>query len=447
VQEIYRRAVEAVVRDFPAVDTWLTKTNDCASGFCWAEKLYNRPNGPSACAGGAPSGMAAYAKALLEGSRAAGVEAFNLFESGIFPAERILARAMMPAGAAISPDDGGSPRVMGMGSVSYRTAPVRYLADPVRVVDAALKAAAVDGPAVITANLGQHYYTDCADLDTVRMEFGLFAEARRKRPEGRIEKLEFIRDFIAKRCGAEGKELFEGYMLLHDAFGALSVVDRGLAEMNIYGALSTRWLTRPFVPFQEELRSDEESYWMRHIFNPAGVEARRNFLDLHGGLLTGAIDRGHEWDLRRSFFAKVIAGFEKAASQFEKSASARAKAIAKAARLYAGVWRNCRNAIEFGLLRSRAAEKPMIVPPDGTQGDEDRARMYDVMRDEIDNVTAFLGTLGDADPERTLTVATDARDEDTFTLGADIREQLRRKVRIMLERWKDVDRLYVAPHL
>ena len=43
-------------------------------------------------------------------------------------------------------------------------------------------------------------------------------------------------------------------------------------------------------------------------------------------------------------------------------------------------------------------------------------------------------------------VAADPAEEDTFTFGPDLVDQLRRKIRTTMEHWLDFDRLYPRPN-
>ena len=293
------------------------------------------------------------------------------------------------------------------------------------------------------------YSRDYTDLESTRLELTLFNAARELGEIDHRQALDLLHDTLAQLYGREAApHLTEGYRCLHEVF-RIQNLGGGLGRLALfYGSVSTRWLTRPLVAFQEKLAEEETAYYMPHIFNPRGIEGRRDLLDVHGTLPTGAVGRAPEAGMRNAWFGGLLDGLNSAAAAFERSGIVRGETPARAARLLSCIWRSCRNTIDFGLLPARAAEKPFAPAVEGMPvGDPDRQRMYEVIRDEIDTIRRFVITWDDEDPERIVTVAAKKEDEDTFTLGPDLREQLNRKILIMISKWEDIERLYAPPHL
>lgn len=445
VQAVYRRCARAISTDYPEIDTWLALANDCGSGYCWSTNLYNGPNGPAACKSkGAAPAIAAYNRALIDGAGDAGVEAISIISNFISPEDARQARPDLPEGAYVPPE----PRLRGAGSITARTWPIRHLSDPIRTALTGSRISNENPPDVISYGFDQWYGNDHTDLDSARLELTLLRKAMASEPRDFAGAMALVRDTLSEvvEPGA-ASDMLEGYRLIHEMVELMDV-GGSMANLAGYGFLSARWFTRPFVAFQEELTNEEERHYLPHIFNPRGVQGRRDLLDIHGITYASVIDRNPEWNLRNGWFRTLSSNMERAADAFEKSETPRGQTVAKAARLMACVWRTCRNTVEFALLRNRAQEKPATAAIEGAPiGDVDRQRMYEVLREEIDNVRAFLDIWGPDDPERVVTIAGEGDTEDAFLFGADLRDQLERKIQIMVDKWEDVERLYEAPHI
>ncbi len=66
------------------------------------------------------------------------------------------------------------------------------------------------------------------------------------------------------------------------------------------------------------------------------------------------------------------------------------------------------------------------------------------MRDELDNAGELL-QLVEGDGPDVLCRAADIRYEDTFLLAPDIADQLRKKISIMRDHWRDVEAYLATP--
>jgi hypothetical protein len=447
VQALYREAARSLSADFPALDTWVAHTNDAGAGFCWSANLYNGPNGPAGeeAEGPAPA-VAAYHRALIGGAADGGVDAISVSASGLVTSDALAAQPLLPEGAYLRVE--GSSRVMTLGSAGSMTMPIRHLANPLATLFAAAPLADGTAPEVVFFRFDQPYNTDAEDSESIALELRMLQTAQREGRVGYRRALEVLEDALAERYGmAPAPALTEGYRQLYEHFRVERMAGLMRSLMGpLYGAVSTRWLTRPLVAFQEKLTEEETGHYLPHVFNPRGVEGRRDMLDIHGLKFVGVIDHGPEHALRDGWYEEMSASLERAAATFDAADIPRGATMAQAARLLACVWRTCRNTVEFALLRERASESDHVPAIEyKTYGDPDRQRMYAVLRDEIDNTRRFLALWDIDDPERVVTTAEHARDEDSLTPGPDLRKQMEAKVRIMLDHWEDVERLYKAP--
>jgi hypothetical protein len=83
--------------------------------------------------------------------------------------------------------------------------------------------------------------------------------------------------------------------------------------------------------------------------------------------------------------------------------------------------------------------------PEFQPGRPERTWLYEVLRQEMDNTNDLIRLMTDS-PVPLFETAESAAEEDAFTLGPDLADQLRRKVAITMRRWKEFDRLYPRPN-
>ena len=103
----------------------------------------------------------------------------------------------------------------------------------------------------------------------------------------------------------------------------------------------------------------------------------------------------------------------------------------------------------MGVLRERNATK---LAADGFRpekigsltGDPDLLLMYEFMRDELDNTTELLQVLEQTGLDIICHSET-GEEEDTFKLGPDLIEQLKKKMKIMRDHWLDAQSRMASP--
>ena len=454
IQAMYRDGVEALIERLPEIDTFYWWTNDSAAGFCWYPYLYPGPNGPEACREQGPiPAMAAFHSAVLDGSRARGVQD----PMSIMTQVRIWDDQRMPAGSHRYPAPDASR--WGIGSiaadVSY-TYPVGHLWDALGRLDQVRAVQDAEPPAVIWW-LSDVYHRASIDPSSARRQVRLWAAANRQpeRLAHTVERIGLVRDLAEAEFGpAAAGDAVDAWAHLQRAFdrqvrGPFALP---LPWVPAYGAVTHRWLTRPLVAFPSALTAGEEAHFLPHVFAVGDEERRSNLLDVHG---YPAADARAPYDLRSRHYNEMVAAFEAAAGAFERAASKASGSAerdlataARAARLMASIWTTVRNWIEFGVLRAqgreRAADDPTrLSPHDREDAETYRRRLFAILRSEYDNTLAFQRQLG-ADPEGVVTRAATPAEEDTFTLGPDLQAQVTRKRQIMLAHWQDMARLVPA---
>lgn len=120
-----------------------------------------------------------------------------------------------------------------------------------------------------------------------------------------------------------------------------------------------------------------------------------------------------------------------------------------ALRIHASLFRSIGNFAEARQIRDRNAEK-INGPIHRTNkeskwtGDADLLKFNEIMRDELDN-TAGLIDLLEKNGTNELCLANDAAYEDCFLLGPDIIAQLKKKNKIMINHWRDIEDYMTTP--
>ncbi len=449
VQEVYRESAAGLCRRVGIMDTFMFKTNDAGSGFCHAAILYNRPNGPRGCrsAGVAPH-VAALHRAVIEGAREGGSQV-ETFMTNVRPGgDADLCRPLLPEGAHVLPESGEGVTAR-LGGGLGNTYPLRYMVDPLGFLSQ-LEGIRRREPRTIFFSLGAEYQKAHTELTSVELLFRLiraFHETPTSAIKDRLTLLEAVALEVHGPAAAEA--MVEAWYALHEHFRLRSVRPRP-NHYCMYGGLSARWLTRPLVAFPCELTSEEERYWLPHVFNGFGDEGRRNILDLHGGRAGDAVGPSRDVSFRNNWFSTIDTSLARAGRAFEAAAEKGAESTRLSARAIAVsrcIWRSCRHALEFGLLMEQfQLREGMWTLGERPEGDPERAQVYQIVRDELDNALELIGLL-ESGGDQVVVMADKLEDEDTFLLGPDLADQLRAKRKTMLAHWRDFDRVFLPPHL
>jgi hypothetical protein len=384
----------------------------------------------------------------MEGARSAGceVETFMTNVRGDHDAE--LAHPLLPAGAHLLPE----PEEGVVGSLSGSlggTYPVRYLADPLGFLGQ-LEGLRRHQPRTILFSLSSEYQKAFTELPSLELLLQLTRAFLEKPARGRRAQLALLEEVAARLYGSEAAEpMLEAWCALHEHFLLRSVWPRPNHYL-MYGGLSARWLTRPLVAFPARLTPEEEGFWLPHVFVGFGDEARRNILDLHGGRAADVAGPSRDASVRNNWFGTVDSSLARAGRAFAAAAEKGvevARLTAQAIAVSRCLWKSCRHALDFGLLMEHAVPRGgMWVLGEKPEGDPERLRVYQLVRDELDNSLELIGLLESGGSEVIATAAT-PEDEDTFILGPDLAGQLRKKRAIMLAHWREFDEVFIPPHL
>jgi hypothetical protein len=433
-------------RCVPNLGAFVFKTNDAGAGFCWASALYSGPQGPSACRALTPGQhVASFVNALHEGARQGGgdvpvyIGRSNFWNNEIHDIERCL-----PPNTHVADRDRS---LTATGSLLGSCNPAHGLFDPLailaaaeRVRDARLETVFVDFRA--------SYDRAGESATTVGRVVDLLIHGLEHPAPTLLGRLQSLRAWAAAWAGEAAADAL--WQACHDLHAALELrgaaVGRSFAPL--YPGVSLRQLTRPLVFDPVRLSSDEEAYFLPHVFNVDRDEARRDRIDLHGSRMAGPPATATEvpgLPATVRLLASAARNFESVA---QGPAAAEANRLGAACRVLASTLRSASNFYFAQLIRDGYADRVEAGPeiakrlPGGTP---DLLRWYDLARDELENAEELLALLEGRGLD-SIVHAVDAAHEDTFRLGPDPVADLRRKVVIMRDHWRDAEGYMQSPN-
>lgn len=456
VQECYRCAVKTMLTECPLLDTIGFLPNDSGSGMPWSGKLYVNVNGPSDTLN-KPMGkrIRDFMRAMRQGGLDAGVEVrihvivnnrFLLHETeDIF---RNLEQGFGILGRAPN-DPEGEYSLLRMGNWSDGSG-IRNMPNPESVIGFA---------SAIKTTPVKRFHTE-GDSETF---FTAFKTAMAEPAAENTRQLIAVMGKIADSIYAKDvrDELVDAWMHINRAS-----LRKQSAGVPILPAVMLRWLTRPLVPFQQELTEEERVYWEPYIYQSEASqpESYLDYLNLTGKAMCSTWGES----------ARICCGIDtvvseyraaaaKLASACEKTSDNRARSLIQADldRVKASV---ClvfcvRHTLQMGALvreRDKDREEP-ITPedvgkvdtgepdmPKGSMGSRSLFYMYRTMRWELDNMYELISLMEKSEvplftvvPENGLATA--------LQLEPDLLDNLKKKVRIMLKYWRTAERGYCLP--
>jgi hypothetical protein len=271
-----------------------------------------------------------------------------------------------------------------------------------------------------------------------------------KRPAvGAIAALERLKEVCGRWGGGDG--LFDALVELHGALEHFRAAVPRVFYLAVNGGVSMRYITRPLLAVPEALSREEESYFLSHIFNVSVEDARRDYLDVHGGSWTGYLP-SEGTDPRVEAMKGARVRLEKACGILERVGAAREGFVGRMAlglRMYCSFMRSAGNFYAAGVIRKRnPALRDRVAQVRDKQaswgGDSDLMLLNEIQRDEFNNVEELIEMLGNGGLEL-IVRAEKAEDEDVFLLGPELMEQLAAKRRLMRAHWLDAQGILAPP--
>jgi hypothetical protein len=284
------------------------------------------------------------------------------------------------------------------------------------------------------------------------MNIKIFEAMRATPPKNQVENLQVLRRVAAAEVGeAQADDLMEIWKAADDVNDTLDALDFGpLFRM---GHLLGRWITRPMVPFPEELTDEEKATYRPFLFQARSEEQADNLIDIQAM-------RMYEGYGARLLFQRVIElatprieSAMRAALRLHEAAAndgARARWTLQHQRLEAVLLllHSADNMVKYQAqldrIRSLGTE-PEPNPPLGALSSWDRTDLMQTARDEIE-IAIRLRQLIQNSSETIIQTGATAEEEYIMLLGPDLRDQLKAKIDVMNNHWRDYDRLFTVPN-
>jgi hypothetical protein len=448
---LYRESMQLLLKTCPEVEQFNWVTTDAGSGFDWAASLYPGINGNTNYQ---DRPMSDRVSGFLINAQQAARDAGHEIQINLNP---IAARQWMlptfspdvleniarklPRGLAVQGREGPDGRrfaavgTRGNGEPFY---PVLGIVIP------SMSPVEGDAGTRIAFNLG--------DATTIDFNYRMLKFTHNMPMRTLTERLAALRAFAASEVGdAQADNLVEAWGALNDVQHNLAVLDFGPVLMQ--GHVMARWITRPMVPFPDELTAAEKKDYRAYLFQAKGDAQADDLIDIQAMRMYegwGAkmlFQRTIELAVPRARRAmSLIQGIANAA----KDDTSRAQWSLMATRLQAVIYlmQSADDMVSYQAQLDRVKSlgtKPEVNPVLGVQTSWDRTEMMETARKEIDTMVN-LDRLLQGSKEPILDLAPTPSEETIMRLGPNLRAQLKHKVDTMNAHWRDYDRLFTAPN-
>jgi hypothetical protein len=452
VLELYRQCFAQVARRCPEINLFEYLTTDSGTGIDWAPSLYPGINGPARFKNRPMiDRVRGFLDAMQGGARDGGNEIqIRIYQ--ISPEEWMTPTfsdpqgmvRQLPAGLAIDNLEAPSatPFITGaansdFGSFFY---PVRGIPRAVETI-AALRSGWTSGaprlmfgiPAGCEGLYGDLYaWFSAHPATTMAAEYQLLHET------------------AAAEVGEENAEdLVAAWQAIADAAQVASTL-KWCYPFNM-GGVHQRWITRPFVPFPEEIPAAQKAYYRKFLFESRSEEQADDLVDNQAmELYKGWPGRMWVTNVFNFVEPKIKLARQKLGEVINRlPADRRAdyQQLDLRLQMLLCLCTNARDAVNYQAVLDYIKGKkqaPETDPPLGVTPSWDRQMILEIARNEIDNSVAMIELLKKS-PDLVNTAAS-ADEEDIMLLGPDVSGQLKSKIDIMNAHWEDYKRITTTPN-
>jgi bacterioferritin (cytochrome b1) len=219
------------------------------------------------------------------------------------------------------------------------------------------------------------------------------------------------------------------------------------------GHVLNRWITRPMVPFPEELTAAEKKDFRQFLFQAKGEDQADDLIDIQAMRMYegwGArmlFQRTIEITLPRMHRAlSLIEGIQGAAA--DEARRKQWELIGKRLQAVIYLLQSADNMVEYQAQLDRVKSlggKPEANPVLGVQSGWDRTDLMATARKEIDTMVN-LNRLLESTTEPILDMAPTPGEETIMRLGPNLTNHIKHKINVMSAHWRDYDRLFTVPN-
>jgi hypothetical protein len=452
---MYRESMQQLLTACPEVDQFNWLTTDAGSGFDWTPSLYPGVNGNSNFK---DRSMADRVSGFLINFQQAAKDAghdIQISLNSIAPRQWMVPAFSpdvlqnivreLPRGIAVQGKEGPDGRpfagVVSLGANSRAFYPVVGLAIP-----------SIEAPGPSSAAAPARFQINFSDPASADFNYHFVKSTQHAPMRTLTERVTTLRAFAASEVGEDQADnLLEAWSALNDVQHSLQVLDFG--DVLLMGHVLNRWITRPMVPFPEELLDSEKKDYRPFLFQAKGEEQAANLIDIQ------AMRMYEGWGAKMLFQRTIeiaLPRAHRALTLFEdirdsaKDDAARDQWDLAAKRVQAVIYllQSADNMVAYQAQLDRVkslAAKPEANPVLGVQSGWDRTDLMETARKEIDTMVN-LNRLLASTSEPILDVAPTSAEETTMRLGPDITTQIKHKIDVMNAHWRDYDRLFTMPN-
>ncbi|MGX5820875.1 hypothetical protein ACWKWU_21945 [Chitinophaga lutea] len=438
--------MEQLLKAAPEIVSFSFKTNDAGAGICWSDWLYTGPNGPAACQRlGMGERMASLLQAYQEGASRAGRKLSIYIDdasSNFSGSERTDIESHLPDNCYFLSN--AKRAQVNIGGTLGSLYPVTGVLNLVSLLPQ-LQALPDNPDKTIFITLRAAYDRGVERPDVSALLIGLIADQFRKPASAKGPEAEFrqLRETCDLWAGARsGGLLLKAFVALDEAMAYKAATFPRVHSL--YWGVTERLITRPLVIAPQRLSAQEEAYFLPFVFNVYDDEARMDYMDIHGGRQTVPPGAAENYANRISRAADLFGQLDEAAPQ-----KAFFRRMSLSLKMHASIIRSCGNFAAAQAIRDRNAA---IVngavrrhdKESSWTGHPDFISFNNIMRNELDNTMALISLLENGGAQQVI-VARQPLYEDRFLLGPDLVAQLRKKRKIMLDHWRDVEEYLASP--
>jgi hypothetical protein len=455
---MYRESMQLLLKTCPEVEQFNWVTTDAGSGFDWTPSLYPGINGNSNYK---DRPMADRVSGFLINAQQAARDVGHEIEINLTPIAprqwmiptfspdvlRDIVR-QLPRGLAVQGMEGpDGRRFQGVAAIGGRGAGAFY--PVVGVVVPSIDGA---GGGEAEGELPARFMINWSDMTSADFSYRLLKFTLHAPMRTLAERVTTLRAFAVSEVGEEQADnLMEVWSALNDAQRNLEVLDFG--GMLRFGHVLNRWVTRPMVPYPEELTAAEKKDYAQFLFQAKGEEQADDLVDIQamreyeGWGAKMLFQRTIETTLPRVRRAlSLVEGIKSAA----KDEAAREQWDLMGKRLQAVIYllQSADNMVAYQAQLDRVKNlgaKTEVNPVLGVQSGWDRTDLMETARKEIDTMVN-LNRLLESTNEPILDLAPTPGEETIMRLGPNVTTQIKHKIDVMNAHWRDYDRLFTVPN-
>lgn len=438
VLALFREAMATLLRRCPEIDIVDILTNDSGSGLDWSPGLYSGQFGNTLFRHRSMDERLGAFFAVLHAGAADAQARLDVRIKLTREADPLRIARKLTAGSSIENLEGpdGTPFMVSAGTgEAYGNTFTPVLGIP-RIAEF------VDALMATHESAAPRMFVSLSDRRSRALFFDVYDRFRAQPARNPVAKLTLLREVARAQAGEQHADsLLRLWLHLQETSDLVRLLDTG-GFIYYLGTVHQRWLTRPFVPFPQEIPAADKAYYRRFQFQALDEAHAESLSDVQATDVYGG------WS-GRHFVNRVSAPIERHVNEAANLAEQIGNAdLARRLRIFLCIVRNAQNAVSYQAQLDRVRRLGLAPDPSPvveTQSGWDRQMMMQTARAELDNTALLMELLGERPSDYLLTAAT-PEEEDITRFTPDLRPQLQKKLDLMNARWEDYKRVFTTPN-